>query len=453
MDFYLNSTDLSLKSARAKEFIILLKNGTLYFKVVSTDISVSEESYSHLIKMKNIFQKQLPKMPKEYIFKQVFNRKHRNLMLFHREYGLLGGICYRPFHVQNFFEIVFLAVDNTHQIVGNGGLIMDFFKEHAKLEMIRFRNGGELDGTIKKCKIDNNEKKEYKGNIFNTEYCRMVLGFNLKPDISIVSDINYYLDTKYNAEDPVYFMTYADNYAIGFFKKQGFTKNIKFNKWVGYIKDYEGGTIMECKIYYEFNFLKKNEIIMNKRDELIKKLEEKFTFNIKRDPIGNNRYTSIYDIPGITESRFTPEMIVPLDFNTFLQNAMYYVLSEIKNDKHSWPFLEPVNAQEVPDYYTVIKVPMDLKTMSNKLINKEYNDINTFETDMLLIFKNCNTYNAPSTQFCKCAKHLLEKYTSIIEKVKRKIEKRINENYNEFNDVVVVDKNKIKEELMYNNKL
>lgn len=44
-----------------------------------------------------------------------------------------------------------------------------------------------------------------------------------------------------------HFLTYADNYAIGYFKKQGFSKDITLDKtkWVGYIKDYEGGTIMQ----------------------------------------------------------------------------------------------------------------------------------------------------------------------------------------------------------------
>jgi hypothetical protein len=41
-----------------------------------------------------------------------------------------------------------------------------------------------------------------------------------------------------------------DNYAIGYFKKQGFTTDISLEKslWMGYIKDYEGGTIMQCQM-------------------------------------------------------------------------------------------------------------------------------------------------------------------------------------------------------------
>ena len=44
-----------------------------------------------------------------------------------------------------------------------------------------------------------------------------------------------------------YFLTYADNYAIGYFKKQGFSKQISQprDRWFGFIKDYDGGTLME----------------------------------------------------------------------------------------------------------------------------------------------------------------------------------------------------------------
>jgi len=69
----------------------------------------------------------------------------------------------------------------------------------------------------------------------------------------------------------MHFLTYADNYAVGYFKKQvrpsqnsrifrldsccacgvqGFSKEITLDRsvWAGYIKDYEGGTIMQVCI-------------------------------------------------------------------------------------------------------------------------------------------------------------------------------------------------------------
>jgi histone acetyltransferase len=47
-----------------------------------------------------------------------------------------------------------------------------------------------------------------------------------------------------------HFLTYADNYAVGYFKKQGFTKEITLDRmlWAAYIKDYEGGTLMQVGI-------------------------------------------------------------------------------------------------------------------------------------------------------------------------------------------------------------
>ena len=45
-----------------------------------------------------------------------------------------------------------------------------------------------------------------------------------------------------------YFLTYADNNAIGYFKKQGFNMALKMpmEKWKEFIKDYDGGTLMEA---------------------------------------------------------------------------------------------------------------------------------------------------------------------------------------------------------------
>lgn len=47
-----------------------------------------------------------------------------------------------------------------------------------------------------------------------------------------------------------YFLTFADNYATGYFKKQGFTRHLTMpnHQWQGYIKEYDGGTLMECRV-------------------------------------------------------------------------------------------------------------------------------------------------------------------------------------------------------------
>jgi histone acetyltransferase len=48
-----------------------------------------------------------------------------------------------------------------------------------------------------------------------------------------------------------HFLTYADNNAVGYFLKQGFTRAISLPRevWGGFIKDYDGGTLMECALH------------------------------------------------------------------------------------------------------------------------------------------------------------------------------------------------------------
>jgi histone acetyltransferase len=98
---------------------------------------------------------------------------------------IIGGICYRPYKEQRFGEIAFCAISATEQVRGFGTSLMNHLKKYVQME--------------------------------NLEY----------------------------------FLTYADNYAIGYFQKQGFSKTIAMPKerWFGYIKDYDGGTLMECYIH------------------------------------------------------------------------------------------------------------------------------------------------------------------------------------------------------------
>jgi histone acetyltransferase len=66
--------------------------------------------------LKNIFQKQLPKMPREYIARLVFDRAHWSMAIVKRGLEVVGGITYRPFDGQKFAEIVFCAITGTEQV-------------------------------------------------------------------------------------------------------------------------------------------------------------------------------------------------------------------------------------------------------------------------------------------------------------------------------------------------
>lgn len=57
-------------------------------------------------------------------------------------------------------------------------------------------------------------------------------------------------------ENLMFFLTFADNTAIGYFVKQGFTKKrtMHRSRWDGYTKEYVRSTLMECKILHNVDY-------------------------------------------------------------------------------------------------------------------------------------------------------------------------------------------------------
>ena len=58
------------------------------------------------------------------------------------------------------------------------------------------------------------------------------------------------------------------------------------------------------------------------------------------------------------------------------------------------PFKQPVDpvVDNVPNYFDVVKRPMDLNTIKTKMINGAYKAASEFEADVRLIFQNCYEY-------------------------------------------------------------
>jgi hypothetical protein len=69
-------------------------------------------------------------------------------------------------------------------------------------------------------------------------------------------------------------------------------------------------------------------------------------------------------------------------------------------------FLEPVAVREAPDYYEIIKKPMDLGTLHKLLLTRKIHTPAAFERNLRLIFENAREYNGEEDQvdyFCaKC---------------------------------------------------
>ena len=82
---------------------------------------------------------------------------------------------------------------------------------------------------------------------------------------------------------------------------------------------------------------------------------------------------------------------------------LQHLLNELQNHQSAWPFLQPVNPDEVQDYYNVILEPMDLSTMEQRLEADHYATPEDFIRDASLIFKNCKKYNNETTTYYKNA--------------------------------------------------
>ena len=219
------------------------KRNAIEFHCISNSLTerVPKQTMLWLIALQNVFSHQLPRMPKEYITRLVFDPKHKTLALI-KDGRPIGGICFRMFSSQGFTEIVFCAVTSNEQVKGYGTHLMNHLKDY------HIRNG-----------------------IFH-------------------------------------FLTFADEFAIGYFKKQGFSKDIKLSKVVyqGYIKDYEGATLMGCElnpkiVYTEFS------AVVRRQKEILKKLIERKQAQIRKVHPGLScfkdgvREIPIESIPGIIE--------------------------------------------------------------------------------------------------------------------------------------------------------
>uniref|UniRef100_A0A8C1EEW6 Histone acetyltransferase n=1 Tax=Cyprinus carpio carpio TaxID=630221 RepID=A0A8C1EEW6_CYPCA len=345
---------LSANAARDETARLEERRGIIEFHVIGNSLSQksNKKILMWLVGLQNVFSHQLPRMPKEYITRLVFDPKHKTLALI-KDGRVIGGICFRMFPTQGFTEIVFCAVTSNEQVKGYGTHLMNHLKE-----------------------------------------------YHIKHSI-------------------LYFLTYADEYAIGYFKKQGFSKDIKVPKsrYLGYIKDYEGATLMECELNPRIPYTELSHIIKRQK-EIIKKLIERKQNQIRKVYPGLTcfkegvRQIPVESIPGIRETGWKPsakEKSKELKDPDLLYNMLKNLLAQIKTHPDAWPFMEPVKKSEAPDYYEVIRFPIDLKTMTERLKNRYYVTKKLFIADLQRVITNCREYNPPDSEYCKCA-NTLEKF-------------------------------------------
>ncbi|KAH8387060.1 hypothetical protein KR093_004460, partial [Drosophila rubida] len=332
------------------------EEGIIRFHVVGNSLNKPLDSGSTAIMLvlQSLFGQQLPEMPADYISRLVFDHNHKCLALV-RMHQTIGGICFRLFRSQGFAEIVFCAVTIGDQLKGYGSHLMNQLKDFAVSQKI------------------------------------------------------------------MHLITYADCNAIGYFRKQGFSDTIRLNleTYKGFIKEYNCATLMHCELHPVIVYTQFQSVV-RQQSAVLKEIIQQKQQDSQRVRPGLNCFKegaasiAIKDIPGINEVNWRPALEpkskCSLDSDPVkLKSAFVSILRAVRRHNAAWCFIDPVQASQVPDYYDIIKYPMDLTKMKDRLAMGYYSTRRLFMADMTRIFTNCRLYNAVGTEYYRCAT-TLERY-------------------------------------------
>ncbi|RKP09384.1 hypothetical protein THASP1DRAFT_28834 [Thamnocephalis sphaerospora] len=95
-----------------------------------------------------------------------------------------------------------------------------------------------------------------------------------------------------------------------------------------------------------------------------------------------------------------------------LYEAIEHALDQLRGYKpYSTPFLTKVSRRDAPDYYDVIKKPMDFGTIAKKMKELRYQGKQEFVDDIMQIYKNCFEYNTEPGNIYRKSALMMQKKT------------------------------------------
>ncbi|KAJ6418131.1 hypothetical protein OIU84_001504 [Salix udensis] len=141
----------------------------------------------------------------------------------------------------------------------------------------------------------------------------------------------------------------------------------------------------------------------------------------KRAPPGRNGARSKKG----TSGRFDPvKPAAPLGItNAMLMKQCETLLNRLMAHQFGWIFSTPVDVvkMNIPDYFTIIKHPMDLGTVKSRIISGEYSSPLGFAADVRLCFANAMKYNPPGNDFHFMAETLSKYFEDRWKVIEKKI--------------------------------
>ncbi|XP_030766637.1 histone acetyltransferase KAT2A-like [Sitophilus oryzae] len=344
--FFFDNTPTTDQSPKSEE-----QEGIIELHLIGNSLTqpISKQVKLWLIGLRNVFSRELPGIPIEYITLLLFDPKHRTIALI-KNNKPVGGICFRPFFTQGFTEIAFCALTLLEQTKGYGIHLMNHLKDYH------------ISKGIYHCLT-------YADKSAIGYFERHGFSENIKLSRTVYEGyIKYY--------------------------KRATLLHCELNPRIIY-------TQASSVIKRQKKFIKHLIYQMKKP---VSNIQPGLTF------YKGERTISVESIPGLEEIGYTPENRIiraqnfeeHQDMDT-LTSLLKTVLNAVKSHESSWPFRLPVNIADAPDYFDHIKYPMDLKTMTERLKSRYYISRRLFIADMMRIFTNCKIYNSRETSYYQYA--------------------------------------------------
>ncbi|KAG2676102.1 hypothetical protein I3760_12G036200 [Carya illinoinensis] len=141
----------------------------------------------------------------------------------------------------------------------------------------------------------------------------------------------------------------------------------------------------------------------------------------KRAPAGRNGSRVKKSSSGL----FEPVKLTALEntSNALLMEKCKFLLQGVMLHKYASIFNEPVDVVKwnIPDYFTVIKHPMDLGTVKRRIDSGEYSSPLVFASDVRLTFSNALTYNPPGNDVHHMTKTLSKYFEARWKAIEKKL--------------------------------
>ncbi|KAI1315787.1 Bromodomain-containing protein 8 [Mortierella claussenii] len=100
------------------------------------------------------------------------------------------------------------------------------------------------------------------------------------------------------------------------------------------------------------------------------------------------------------------------------KKILMMIWSDIANHRFGAVFMQPIKEQDAPGYYYMVKRPMDLKSIKERIRDGQITNADEFHRDVLLMFMNALMYNGEDTEVYHMALAMMSEVEFIIKNFK-----------------------------------